>query len=155
MSVLVRIKSLNGWQRVWLLVSAFLFISIVLLPREEMGATPTYALLVELDDPVCQDLISKWEKSTDKKAYTKTLVNALKRDDEELRFSNTSNFLKCYSVINAIEKNNEVPSRTKTYLKDKIEGIGKFIGLVLLWGFIIMILYGIGLIGRWIRRGGL
>lgn len=160
MSLLNRIQKLNGWQRAWLLCSTLLLIFMILTFDDRTKYEKSISdysdirfvrsdqkfLIKQLDNPTCQDWISKWKKASSRQGFFDSLGNELAGGVES-----------CSLVLNSIKDNDKVPSKVeiiKSLDNDARERLVNFIWRLLLWVVLSACLYGIGLTGRWIKRGG-
>lgn len=165
MNILARFQKLNGWQRIWIVLSTLLFIKMILLfdPRTTFEQENGYdskknsiETLRQVENPKCKDIISKWEKL---RSAEKAAGNTENFDGVEFLTRERNDYYgTCGRVELSLEMESKAPNKSELIIEiDKIshERFIKFINKFILWFLLSAFLYGIGLLARWIRRGGL
>lgn len=136
MTILARFQKVNGWQRIWILVSLFLLILIA-----PMSHRNQYEETAQSEYKFYKINFEKMENLNCLEGEKSRLVGYVSCDGI-VDYTDESKFLSKPMVITRMA---ELKSEMRTELFKNLSN----------WLISISILYGIGLIFRWIRRGGL
>lgn len=147
MHILSHLKTANGWQRIWIICSTILFL-ILVLPFE--GHSTSIAItelrIAEFENETCTNILKAIE--INKNSRYDVLADYSKQyKDNDICGWTIAGIKSGYGPKNRSEAIDELDRLKKSHI------IG-FISMVSLWVFLCGVLYGIGLIGRWVRRGG-